>query len=417
MNLSKSEKLLAAKRKLREFQLSKMQNNQDGSIKQKYTLDLLSSQCQNAETNKLNLEVISNVLTMETSKDNSQEFQKNDVVMNSMVTSENIINYNELNCSMENTNSMKDTQENNVISKLEEKLNLNEFPKIQKEHLLEMASAVENVLTNEFEHIETSLDFDLMNHNQFLNSYLEEQKKIVNELHIKLNNAHSRISELETKLKEKEIEFQIQLEQEINPLKDQVQIHTQTTGILIAEKTELTSALCQAQQNEAEEISKKLKNSQIRILELEKEILFIKNNNEELNKNFHQLQNKYDSLNEQFFQLKKEKEDLDLEGSELKQKLNLKKTELIAIQQELQEKTALLSLSELRIQQMKGMSITEEEKHTAILLEQELVQTKESLKIVNNEKDEINKQYQNYVKQLDTQQTKLLEKIKIQKKL
>lgn len=60
---------------------------------------------------------------------------------------------------------------------------------------------------------------------------------------------------------------------------------------------------------------------------------------------------------------------------------------------------------------MKGMSITEEEKHTAILLEQELVQTKESLKIVNNEKDEINKQYQNYVKQLDTQQTKLLEKV------
>lgn len=57
------------------------------------------------------------------------------------------------------------------------------------------------------------------------------------------------------------------------------------------------------------------------------------------------------------------------------------------------------------------MSITEEEKHTAILLEQELVQTKESLKIVNNEKDEINKQYQNYVKQLDTQQTKLLEKV------
>lgn len=131
---------------------------------------------------------------MGTSKDNRhtiQEFQKNDVLMNSMVTSENIINYNELNCSIEDTNSMKDIERNNVISELEEKLNLNEFPKVQKEHLLEMASAVENVLTNESEHIETSLDFDLMNHNQFLNSYLEEQKKIVNELHIKLNNAVS----------------------------------------------------------------------------------------------------------------------------------------------------------------------------------------------------------------------------------
>lgn len=130
---------------------------------------------------------------MGTSKDNRhtiQEFQKNDVLMNSMVTSENIINYNESNCSIEDTNSMKDIG-NNVISELEEKLNLNEFPKVQKEHLLEMASAVENVLTNESEHIETSLDFDLMNHNQFLNSYLEEQKKIVNELHIKLNNAVS----------------------------------------------------------------------------------------------------------------------------------------------------------------------------------------------------------------------------------
>lgn len=138
----------------------------------------------------MNLEVTDNVLTMKTSKDNHtiQAFQKNDALMNTIVTSENIINYNELNCSMEDINSMKG---NNIISKLEEKLNLNEFPIVQKEHLLEMASAVENVLTNESEYIETSFDFDLINHNQFLNSYLEEQKKIVNELHIKLNNAVS----------------------------------------------------------------------------------------------------------------------------------------------------------------------------------------------------------------------------------
>lgn len=50
--------------------------------------------------------------------------------------------------------------------------------------------------------------------------------------------------------------------------------------------------------------------------------------------------------------MKKEKEDLSLEVSELKQKLNLKKTELITVQQELDEKAALLSLSELRIQQV-----------------------------------------------------------------
>jgi len=49
---------------------------------------------------------------------------------------------------------------------------------------------------------------------------------------------------------------------------------------------------------------------------------------------------------------RKEKEDLELETSELKQKLNLKNTEFITLQQEFQEKAALLSLNELRIQQV-----------------------------------------------------------------
>lgn len=53
-----------------------------------------------------------------------------------------------------------------------------------------------------------------------------------------------------------------------------------------------------------------------------------------------------------FFIYRKEKEDLELETSELKQKLNLKNTEFITLQQEFQEKTTLLSLNELRIQQV-----------------------------------------------------------------
>jgi len=52
------------------------------------------------------------------------------------------------------------------------------------------------------------------------------------------------------------------------------------------------------------------------------------------------------------FVYRKEKEDSELETSELKQKLNLKNTEFITLQQEFQEKAALLSLNELRIQQV-----------------------------------------------------------------
>ncbi|KOC70191.1 Golgin subfamily A member 2 [Habropoda laboriosa] len=426
MNLSKSEKLLAAKKKLREFQLNKMM--QDDSAKQSHPpIDLSSSQCQNAETNKLNIEVTNNTSTIKTSENNihtfEQDFQINEVVStDSGIIAENIINHEKLQNSLNNTTKLtQDMQEMNLKLELEKKIDLNDFPKVQKEHLLEMASAVADVLTNEPEHTETSLDSDLMCRNQFLSSYLEEQRKMINDLHIELSNAHSRVSELETNLEAKETEFQAQLAREVNPLKEQLQVHTQTTGILIAEKAELSAALSQAQQSvrqsseEAKEMMGKLKNSQIRIVELEKEMSVTKNSNEDLKKSFHQLQNEYDSLDKKFFELKKEKEDSNLEVSELKQKLNLKKTELIAVQQELQEKTALLSLSELRIQQMKGATPTEEEKHAVILLEQELAQTKESLKVVNTEKDEANKQYQNYVKQLDAQQTKLLDEIKVQK--
>lgn len=57
------------------------------------------------------------------------------------------------------------------------------------------------------------------------------------------------MKELEAKLGMREAEFQTQLARELNPLKEQLQIHTQTTGILIAEKAELTAALSQAQQS------------------------------------------------------------------------------------------------------------------------------------------------------------------------
>ncbi|CAL7950861.1 unnamed protein product [Xylocopa violacea] len=429
MNLSKNEKLLAAKKKLREFQLSKMQNTQDGSVKQKHFVDLPSTQVQNAETNKSNLEVVSNTLTIEPCENNTrvlhQNFESNEVVStDSVVNSENTINSEDLQNPIEDAaKPTEDVQEVNLKPEAEKSVDLNDFSKVQKEHLLEMASAVADVLTNEAENTETSLDYDLVWRNQFLSSCLDDQKNIVNELHVELSNARSRISQLEAKLEGKEIELQTQLAREVNPLKEQLRLHTQTTGILIAEKAELTAALNQAQQSvrqsseEAEEMLGKLKNSQIYIAELEKELSTVKNSNEELRKNFHQLQSEHDSLEKKFFELNKEKEDLDLETSELKQKLNFKKTELIAIQQELQEKTALLSLSELRIHQMKGATPTEEEKHAAILLEQELAQMKESLKAVNTEKDEISKQYQNYVKQLDAQQTKMLEEIKVQKQV
>lgn len=55
------------------------------------------------------------------------------------------------------------------------------------------------------------------------------------------------MAELEEILATKDSEFEAKLVREVNPLKEQLQVHTQTTGILIAEKAELTAALAQSQ--------------------------------------------------------------------------------------------------------------------------------------------------------------------------
>lgn len=60
---------------------------------------------------------------------------------------------------------------------------------VQKEYLLEMASEVAHVLTDDTDHSEapTSFNLDLKCRNQFLNSCLEEQKHLVNDLHVQVS--------------------------------------------------------------------------------------------------------------------------------------------------------------------------------------------------------------------------------------
>lgn len=61
---------------------------------------------------------------------------------------------------------------------------------------------------------------------------------------------------------------------------------------------------------------------------------------------------------------------------------------------------------------MTDTSQTLESQHqTATVMEQQLTQMRETLKLVNNEKDEASRQYQNYVRQLDVQQAKLLNEV------
>ncbi|XP_011630307.1 golgin subfamily A member 2 [Pogonomyrmex barbatus] len=471
MNLSKTEKLLAAKKKLKEFQLQKRLQTQETSSKQQDSnvTNESVSQCQtNCQTvegdilcdrkNQNEEKCLEN--QFETHIDNTNIKHGEENISNHFHDTNNLLDTSKVTIASTTNNSeikeksfpiLENNLESTALYESDDKDAIHLHPQsdsqfaendgrynlnatsngpsiVQKEYLLEMASEVANALTDDTDHSEpitvNSFDLDLNCRNQFLNSCLEEQKQLVNDLHIQVSRYHSKVAELEEILATKDSEFEAKLIREINPLKEQLQVHAQTTGILIAEKAELTAALTQSQKiakqnsEELEEMSGKLKHSQLHINELEKELAQTKSNSTDTQKSAQQIQQVYDELEKKYYELRKEKEDFELETSELKQKLNLKNAEFITLQQEFQEKAALLSLNELRIQQLTDTSQTLESQHqTVTVLEQQLAQMRETLKLVNNEKDEASRQYQNYVRQLDAQQAKLFNEVESGKKI
>lgn len=120
------------------------------------------------------------------------EIASSDITEKNILTLESCVEDATLNESNDKNATNLHFQPDSHLIENNDKYNLNIAPLngssiTQKEHLLEMASEVANVLTNT-EHIEPTLfDIDLKYHNQFLNTRLEEQKQLINDLHIQVS--------------------------------------------------------------------------------------------------------------------------------------------------------------------------------------------------------------------------------------
>ncbi|XP_035743537.1 golgin subfamily A member 2-like [Vespa mandarinia] len=464
MNLSKTEKLIAARKKLKEFQQNKKIHIQDEPLKNENGIIKLSQQNETVETSSHKNQLrndhnvpISDTLQNFTFPLDNKDSHVNIESTNFVSTNENKISVKQMDAegspkqvaSIEMTNvailSEKDnshvekervseSNENNINYFCTDKdksesnctlgnISLNQQLSIQTKQLLQ----AENTKINESdENTDNNKRKMLDSQNQTV-TCLQDQNQVVNQLQIQVRQYSNKISELQAALTAKNTEVEIKLMQEIKQLKEKLQIHVQTTNILISEKAELTTALNQNQatikhqKEEIEELSGKLKHVQFHSSEFEKELNITKNDAEEAKKIAQQMKQDHETLHEKYSELKKEKDDLNLQVSELKQKLSVKNSELINLQQTLQEKAALLSLNELKIQQLTSTSqdleMLENQHHNVTMLEQQVAQMKEALKTVSEENDEASKQYQNYVRQLETQQERLVNELEHQKKL
>ncbi|XP_035210759.1 golgin subfamily A member 2-like isoform X2 [Stegodyphus dumicola] len=206
-------------------------------------------------------------------------------------------------------------------------------------------------------------------------------------------------------------------------LKDQLQVHIQTIGILVAEKTELQSSLSLSQQTakqkagEVEELQGRLRASRQRASDLERDLIALTNSNQQLEKVNKEALKDIERLKMDIYKASKSSEDLKLANAELTEKLNKKIAHLETVEKELAECQNKLSVVEVQAQQFsennnENPSQLEEVYQQKFELEKRISLYKESIDKLINERDQMSEQYQQYIQQLSQQVTSLRDEIK-----
>ncbi|KAG1714784.1 Golgin subfamily A member 2 [Nymphon striatum] len=294
---------------------------------------------------------------------------------------------------------------------------------------LRQISLTLNGLMNESEQFlngdEENLHYDnkkeLEQRNQELASTFQHQKQITQQLSFEVQQLKNQNSVLQTQFDKERQDSENRTLKEISSLKEQLQVHIQTIGILVAEKTELQSALSQSQRaakqktgidfklGEVEELDGRLKASRQRLTDLDKELQNIRSSRNQFENDSKKYSKEVDRLKLELYKLKKSCEENRNENSELVQKLQIKSQDNKKLDDELVELKKKLSLSVLRVQQLSSnynadiQSQLEQLNETNIELESRVSQYKESFQKLSTERDSLTEQYQQYIQQLNQQ--------------
>ncbi|XP_042898392.1 golgin subfamily A member 2 isoform X2 [Parasteatoda tepidariorum] len=207
-------------------------------------------------------------------------------------------------------------------------------------------------------------------------------------------------------------------------LKDQLNVHIQTIGILVAEKTELQSTLSLNQQTskqkagEVEELFGRLRASRQRASDLERELAAVNSSYQQLDKINKESSKEVDRLKSEIYKYSRSNEDLSSANSELKEKLNKKIQDLQSLEKELTGCRSKLSAAESHSQQLPDSNTPENRNQLEELfqekinLEKKVSLLKASVDKLMNERDSMADQYQQYVLQLSEKVASLQDELK-----
>ncbi|XP_065784426.1 golgin subfamily A member 2 isoform X5 [Muntiacus reevesi] len=201
-------------------------------------------------------------------------------------------------------------------------------------------------------------------------------------------------------LEKEKKEFEQKLAKEQGALREQLQVHIQTIGILVSEKTELQTALVHTQQaarqkaGESEDLANRLQSSRQRVGELERTLSAVSTQQKQADRYNKELTRERDALKLELYKNNKNNEDLKQQNSELEEKLRLLMIEKSAMQLGVEELQKKLEMSELLLQQFSSQPAPDSNQQLQQALEERaqlethVEQLKDSLKQLQAERDQ-----------------------------
>ncbi|XP_068190428.1 golgin subfamily A member 2 isoform X2 [Antennarius striatus] len=182
---------------------------------------------------------------------------------------------------------------------------------------------------------------------------------------------------LSDQLQKERKEFEQRFSKEQGAMREQLQVHIQTIGILVSEKTELQTALQYTQQAarqkaaEADELNNRLQTAKQRVSELERTLSSVSTQQKQFEKHNKELEKERDNLRLEMFRLNSLSEESKQQNSELSEKLKQRTQENEAMRLEVQDLHKRLEMSELMLQQCSNQSDpTNANQHVQVLLEE-----------------------------------------------
>ncbi|NWY61385.1 GOGA2 protein, partial [Chionis minor] len=217
----------------------------------------------------------------------------------------------------------------------------------------------------------------------------------------KIEELKQQNQEAMNQLEKEKKEFEQKFSKEQAALREQLQVHIQTIGILVSEKSELQTALGHTQQaarqksGEVENLAARLHSSRQRVSELERTLSSISTQQKQSEKHNKELVKERDNLKLELYKQSKSSEEIKQQNSELSEKVHSLVSANSAMKLDMEDLHKKLEMAELMIQQFSNqagsldanqqLQMMLEEKAS---LETQVAQLSESLHQLQAERDQ-----------------------------